>query len=132
MPDEVPADDAASTESSAGSESNWVDVASTKDLQRKRSLVVSGDHQDIAVFWHEDKPCALANICVHRDKELARGMIFKNRVVCPGHQWAFDLETGYCAERERSQPVYRTRVVDDRVEVDLASPANDAELDQAG
>jgi nitrite reductase (NADH) small subunit len=124
-PDQIP--DIATT-SSAPSGPTWIDVGSTKEVQRKRSLVVAGEREDVAVFWHDGKPCALANICVHSNRELVRGMIFKDRVVCPGHQWAFDLETGHCAERERTQPVYTARVVDDRVEVNVAAPTNAATL----
>jgi len=117
------------SDAAEGRKTHWVDVGSIKDLERQRSVVVENEREDVAVFWHNGKPCALANICIHSDRELARGMIFKDRVVCPGHQWAFDLQTGHCAERERTQPVYQSRVVGDRVEVDLAAPVNEAELD---
>ncbi len=108
--------------SSGGDDAQWIEVATTKDLRRKRTVVVTDGAEDVVVGWHDERPFALANICVHRDRELARGMIFQDRLVCPGHQWAFDLETGYCREREESQPVYATRVVDDVVLVDVSAP----------
>lgn len=108
----------------AGAGAEWVEVATVKELQRRRTMVVAGPDGDIAVGWHADRPWAMANICVHRQRELARGMIFQGRLVCPGHQWAFDLDTGYCAERERSQPVYPTRVADDIVHVDVSGPVS--------
>ena len=98
----------------------WVEVAPIKDLQRRRTVVIARPDGDIVVGWHDDRPWAMANICVHRERELARGMIFQGRLVCPGHQWAFDLDTGYCAERDRTQPVYPTRIVDDTVQVDVS------------
>lgn len=106
------------------SDPDWVEVAAVKDLRRRRTLVVDRPDGDIVVGWHEDGPFAMANICIHRERELANGMIFQGRLVCPGHQWAFDLETGYCAERERSQPVFATKVVDDVVYVDVAGPVD--------
>lgn len=108
-------------------EPDWVEVATVKELRRRRMLVVPRPEGDIVVGWHEDQPFAMANICVHRERELARGMIFQGRLVCPGHQWAFDLGTGYCAERERTQPVFGTRVVDDVVFVDAAGPLGSAD-----
>ena len=102
----------------------WVEVATVKELQRRRTVVVARAAGDIVVGWHDDRPWAMANICVHRERELARGMIFQGRLVCPGHQWAFDLETGYCAERDRNQPVYSTRIVDDTVHVDVSGPVS--------
>jgi nitrite reductase (NADH) small subunit len=108
-------------------EAQWVEVATVKELQRRRTLVVPGANGDIVVGWHDDAPFAMANICVHRERELSRGMIFQGRLVCPGHQWAFDLRTGYCAERDQSQPVYPTRTAGDVVEVDVSGPVTPVE-----
>lgn len=99
---------------------DWVPTVPVEDLRRRRKLKVETDQGELALFWHDDCPHALANICVHRDRELVNGTLFDGRVVCPGHQWAFDLESGYCRERERTQPVFPTRVTDGVVEVNLA------------
>jgi nitrite reductase (NADH) small subunit len=112
----------AGTPSTAARAPEWIEAATTKELQRRRTLVVEHPSGDVVVGWHDGRPFAMANICVHRKRELARGMIFQDRLVCPGHQWAFDLETGYCAERERSQPVFATRVDGDIVFVDVSGP----------
>ena len=111
-----------STSSLHDAAADWVRVGTIKELQRRRTLVVARLGDDIVVGWHDDRPFAMANICVHRERELVRGMIFQGRLVCPGHQWGFDLQTGFCTERERSQPVYATRVVDDVVYVDVSGP----------
>jgi len=37
---------------------------------------------------------ALNNICPHRGGPLAEGTIEGDKVVCPWHQWEFDLATG--------------------------------------
>ena len=113
-----------STSSLPDDGAEWVEVASIKELRRRRTVVLAHPDGDIVVGWHEDRPFAMANICVHRERELSRGMIFQGRLVCPGHQWAFDLGTGYCAERDRSQPVYATRTIDDVVHVDVSGPVS--------
>lgn len=113
-----------STSSAHDEGADWVRVGTAKELQRRRTLVAARNGDDIVVGWHDDRPFAIVNICVHRERELVRGMIFQGRLVCPGHQWAFDLETGYCAEREQSQPVYATRLVDDDVYVDVSGPVH--------
>ena len=52
-------------------------------------------------------------------------MILGDRIVCPGHQWAFQLATGFEAKMEQYQPTYPVRITDDgRVEVDVASPSS--------
>src|SRR5919106_4163345 len=53
---------------------------------------------------------------------FSKGVILNGRIVCPGHQWAYDLTSGYCKERDRYQPTYRVDVVDGRVLVDVAGP----------
>jgi len=44
-------------------------------------------------------------------------VILNGRLVCPGHQWAYELGTGYCRERDRCQPVFPVRVEGDIVYV---------------
>lgn len=104
----------------AGDE-HWVAAVDEDDLRRRRKLKVETETGEIALFWHEDCPRALANICIHRERELVNGTLFDGRVVCPGHQWAFDLESGYCHERERTQPVHATHIVNGVVEVNLVA-----------
>ena len=94
-----------------------IDVGSVDELKKARKLVVDGPDGPIAVFWHDERPWAMANLCVHADRELVKGSIFQGRVICPGHQWAFNLETGVCAERERVQPVYATEISESRVSI---------------
>lgn len=108
----------------SATDDGWVTVATVAELRRQRNRVVPGPDGDIVVFWNDGEPAAMANICVHRKRELARGTIFSGRVICPGHQWAFDMETGYCAERERTQPVYAVRLEDDVVLLDPTAPVN--------
>ncbi|MEY2958444.1 MAG: hypothetical protein RLZZ01_1012 [Actinomycetota bacterium] len=115
-----------------GSEATWHRVATTSELRRARSVVVTaeatGTSADVVVFWNAGEPVAMANLCVHRDRELAKSNIFQGKVICPGHQWAFETTTGYCAEKERTQPVYAVRVDGDDVLVDLSGPINASAL----
>ena len=93
----------------------WVSIGAVADLRRrKRSVVEVGDRQ-IAVFWHDDEAYALDNICIHRQRELVKGVILNGRVVCPGHQWAYDLRTGYEQTMDRYQPCFPVKVEGDEV-----------------
>ena len=40
------------------------------------------------------KPTAINNVCPHRGGPLAEGTIEDGKVVCPWHQWEFDLASG--------------------------------------
>lgn len=48
----------------------------------------------LCVAMIEGKPLALDNECPHRGGPLAEGTIEGGKVVCPWHQWEFDLATG--------------------------------------
>lgn len=110
---------------SAGPPEGWVEVGAEAEIERRRRVVVAAEPDDVVVWWHDGCPRALRNVCVHDGRLLADGSLLGRRVVCPGHQWAFDLETGYCQERDRYQPVFPTRVDGGLVYVRLA-PADES------
>lgn len=102
---------------------DWVDVVGMDELLKRRKVVhVDGDRQ-ILVLTHEGAVHAFDNVCIHRQRELHRGVILNGKLVCPGHQWAFALSTGVESVRERCQPTYDVRVIDAVVQVDLSSRA---------
>ncbi|WP_197382539.1 Rieske (2Fe-2S) protein [Mycolicibacterium mengxianglii] len=94
-------------------DAEWVAVASTKDLARRRKLRVEVDGVAIALFQADGEVYALADTCVHQDRSLFKGTLLHGKVICPGHQWQFDLETGYEEDQDRCQPTYPVRVDDD-------------------
>ena len=68
---------------------------------------------------------AAASICPHEDVSLVDGELVGARVICPGHSYEFDLDTGRCAHdgtlRLRRFPV--TVEGDDVwIDVDLFAP----------
>src|SRR5690606_34063590 len=73
----------------------------------------------IALFHANDRIYAFADLCVHQDRSLVKGTLLHGRVICPGHQWRFDLETGYEEDQDLCQPVYPVLVRDETVLVDL-------------
>lgn len=88
----------------------WVEIGSLSDLQRKRKAVVQVGGEDVVLFAISDRVYAMADVCVHKQKRLSKGLIFKGKVICPGHQWAFDLETGWVDEWATCQPTYETKI----------------------
>lgn len=96
---------------------DWVAVAAVKDLQRRKKNLVQADGESIALFMVGGRVFALRDICIHEQRSLSKGAILRDRVVCPGHQWQFDLETGWVEEQERCQPSYDVKVQDGTVYV---------------
>ena len=55
--------------------------------------VKSGGRQ-FCVARVDGQICVLDNLCPHKGVSLGEGWVEKGRVICPAHEWAFDLETG--------------------------------------
>ncbi len=90
----------------------WVLAGAVDDLTRQRKAVVAVDGVDVLVLAHEGEFYAFQNSCIHRERELSKGVVLNGKLVCPGHQWAFALGTGYEAVKEQCQPTYDVRVAD--------------------
>jgi nitrite reductase/ring-hydroxylating ferredoxin subunit len=58
--------------------------------------VVTVRGQELAVFNVEGKFHAMDNRCPHQDYPLGLSPIFDKSVVCIGHAWRFDIESGVC------------------------------------
>lgn len=110
---------------------NWVAVATLDEIKRARKKVVAVEDTPVVLFWHDERVYALRNICIHRQRELFKGVILRDRIVCPGHQWAFNLETGYEENVCRYQPTYDVKVEDGTVYVnpDAHNPEVPAEAE---
>jgi len=99
----------------------WIDICSSEEIRKKKKVVAKHEEFNILVILHNEQLFAFDNECVHKKRELHTGMIFKEKFVCPGHQWAFDLSTGWESVKEQGQPVYTCREVDGFVQLDLSS-----------
>lgn len=109
----------------------WVAAVALKDLQRRKKTSVKVEGEDVALFLVGDRVFALHDVCIHEQRSLSKGAILRDRVVCPGHQWQFELETGWVEDQERCQPTYAVKVEGDTVFVNparrlLVESANDA------
>lgn len=109
----------------------WVAVTTTKDLGRRRKLRVEVEGTAIALFQTADKVYAFADLCVHQDRSLFKGTLLHGKVICPGHQWQFELETGYEADQDLCQPTYQVRVDDDGTVYISAAASQNAAAQEA-
>jgi nitrite reductase/ring-hydroxylating ferredoxin subunit len=103
------------------------DACSVDELRQAGKRVVSVEGEDVFLVWNDGEPSALRNTCIHKQRSLSDGSLFNGRAVCPGHQWSFDLRTGFCKERDRYQPVHQVHVVGDRVLIDPVAVAGPAD-----
>lgn len=102
---------------------SWVTAGEAAAITKARRIVIDVDGHQVLVLAHDANFYAFANLCIHRQRELAKGVVLNGKLVCPGHQWAFALGTGWEAIKECTQPAYPVRVTDGVVEVDVEVPA---------
>jgi nitrite reductase (NADH) small subunit len=103
-------------------EATMLDVGTVAEVTKKRKFVVEHEGTAVLVFVHDGNVYAFNNICVHRERELLKGNVFNGKLVCPGHQWAFDLATGHEAVKDEWQPTFEVTIDGDRVLVDVTNP----------
>lgn len=95
----------------------WQQAATADDLESAAKLRTEVDGTAILLLWNDGAPVAMEDTCIHKGRSLFGGVLLNGRIVCPGHQWAFRLNDGYCEARDRCQPVHETRVDDGVVSV---------------
>ncbi len=91
----------------------WITAAPLDQVQRKKKLVVKVGEDDVVLYTHEGAVHAMADLCVHKQKRLSKGLVFQGKMICPGHQWAFCVKSGWEDQWAMCQPVYDTRVTDE-------------------
>ncbi len=79
--------------------SDWQKLCSRADLPpegQAKEFSIGGHTLCVATI--EGKPLALDNVCPHRGGPLSEGTIEGGKIVCPWHQFEFDLATGAGSE----------------------------------
>ncbi len=91
----------------------YIAVAHESDIQagRGRTVVVRGEA--VAVFHSTSGWFAIDDACTHEDAPLGEGDLDGDIVVCPYHDWRYDLRTGAChTDPERPVGCFAIRVDD--------------------
>jgi len=96
---------------------DWLAVAQLSELARRKRAQVDVNGEPVALFLVGSDVFALADICIHKQRSLSKGVLLNGCIVCPGHQWEFDPATGYEATQDRYQPSYDVRIEDGTVYV---------------
>lgn len=105
--------------------SEWVKLCRRADLPAEGTAKeFSIRSRTLCVAMVNGKPLALDNVCPHRGGPLADGTIECGKVVCPWHQWEFDLATGAATGSPGVKAVtYALRIDGDNVLVEISDSA---------
>ena len=74
----------------------FVRIAGTADIKPGSGATVEAGGKSLAVFNVEGTYYAIDNECVHRGGPLGEGDLDGNVVMCPWHNWTYDVITGRC------------------------------------
>jgi len=99
----------------------YVKIARKRDfrINKVRSYSLLG--RRVAVIQRSDGSFhAIEAACKHQGADLTTGEMHGNVIICPRHQWMYDLESGECLNHD-SPPLrkYGVLVEDDSILVSL-------------
>lgn len=98
---------------------NFVEVLKTDALAESQGTTVFVNERDIALYRYEGDFYALDNTCVHRHGKLGDGWMDGPNVICPLHQWDYDVKTGVSRYNvEETVATYPVKVEGDAVYID--------------
>lgn len=99
-------------------------VASASDLPARGGLRLEIGDRQIGLYRVAGRVYAMEDQCPHAGFSLSEGELDGTLVICPGHCWEFDLETGRAPGEVDEPPLVRfpARIDGDDVLVDLGSP----------
>ncbi len=98
-------------------------VASLNDLPDDGGLLVRAGKLEIGLYRVGDCIYAMDDVCPHAGYPLHEGQLAGGYIVCNGHGWEYDLETGLCPGVP-GPPLarYPVRIEGGDVSIDPASP----------
>jgi len=96
----------------------FIKALKTEDLPIGKSAIVLVGDQEIAVFNYKDEYYAVANKCPHKGGPLGEGRVQEGIVICPNHEWRFELKTGNSMQNpEMKVKVFPVRIKDEKIYV---------------
>ncbi|MBS3093509.1 Rieske (2Fe-2S) protein [Candidatus Pacearchaeota archaeon] len=71
-------------------------VASLKEIQKKKKMLVNINGRTIAIFLIKGEILAVNNFCPHQGGSLYDGKMSRTNITCPLHGRVYSLLTGKC------------------------------------
>jgi len=105
----------------------YIKVLKCDDLEIGKSAIIEVGEKEIALFNYKGDYYAIDNICPHRGAPLGEGRIEEGILICPNHEWRFELKSGWCPQNpELSTEVYPIKVHEGKIYVRLEKPKVEA------
>ena len=93
------------------------------DLEIGKSAIIEVGDKEIALFNYKGNFYAIDNTCPHRGAPLGEGRIEEGILICPNHEWRFELKSGWCPQNpELSTEIYPVKLHEGKIYVRLEKP----------
>ena len=101
----------------------YTKVMKCDDLEIGKSAIILVGDKEIALFNYKGEYYAIDNTCPHKGGPLGEGRIEEGILICPGHEWRFELKTGWCPQNpELCTEVYPVKIHEGKVYIRLEKP----------
>ena len=101
----------------------YTKVMKCEDLMIGKSAIISVGDKEIALFNYKGEYYAIDNTCPHKGAPLGEGRIEEGILICPNHEWRFELKTGWCPQNpELYTEVYPVKVHEGKIYIRLEKP----------
>jgi 3-phenylpropionate/trans-cinnamate dioxygenase ferredoxin subunit len=87
------------------SENSYQRVASTTQIPRGKTLVVTVEDSEVLICHTTEGYFAVDNLCSHADASLGEGKLKGQRIICPLHGAAFDVRDGSALSKPAKLPL---------------------------
>jgi nitrite reductase/ring-hydroxylating ferredoxin subunit len=98
----------------------WIEVGALQEFPTGQVREVIAGGRVLAMARIGEQIFALDGLCPHQGGPLGKGKLAGDVVICPWHQFSFDMKTGFCtSSRGLAQKRYEVRIEGDRVVVQI-------------
>ncbi len=99
---------------------DFFEVANLDELRDNKRKLVTLDKNQIVLFYLNGKVYAMNSICPHSSGDLSQGELDDQEVICPGHQYMFNIKTGVCLNHPGySLRTYKVKIDGEKVLVGI-------------
>ena len=82
-------------------EKKWHAICAPSALDQGLNYLADCDGDNIFVYVHDDEVNVYASRCPHQSASLSMESLEEKTLVCPGHGWRFNAETGKSMDSEK-------------------------------
>ncbi len=94
-----------------------------EELPPGKAAIITAGKEEIALFNYKGEYYAMANQCLHKGSPLGEGRIEEGVVICPNHEWRYDLKTGDCPQNPGLKTkVYPVKLHEGKIRVGIEVP----------